>query len=330
MLPFRFCSFQPIAARTCKYRWLVLGVLLVGCGSQDDTNSRAVSTSAPAIHTRMSLDEALVSVQWNNLDEEVVRKIERAQAAVRADEASANNWGHLGMLLLAHDLERPGANCFETAAALDAGQARWPYYQAIALRNLQPQLALQQLRRAVELFGPQYIAPQLRLAEALIEAAEFDEAETILSRVARIEPNNNGARVALGKLQLLRNEPRECLESLRGVLQQERPWRKSLLLAAEAYRRLNALEVAERQRELAQVAPDASWPDPIYSEVLALRSGLTTQLSKADRLFVQNRVDESLRLLEQITTDHPDSEWAQILLARSLIRKRHLPEGAKP
>jgi tetratricopeptide (TPR) repeat protein len=304
-------------------------VLAVGCGLGQGRVDDAAPLGEQKRSQSAELENVLADVDWANLDEAVAQSVRKAADVVKADLGSSAGWGQMGMLLLAHDLFEPSAQCFAVAAALNATEPRWPYFEGISLRVLDSKASAAKLRRAVELFGPENVWPQLRLGELLIDLEQLDEAEVILNHVLKVDADNAGAHLAVARLHMLRDHPQACLENLRraGDEEKENPSRKSLLLAAEAYRRLNALDVADKQRELAQSAPERTWSDPIYAQVLALRVGLKSKLDRADQLFLQNDVDGSIRLLEQVITEYPDSEWARILLARGLIRTRRLDEA---
>ncbi len=261
------------------------------------------------------------------LDAAVTRSIDEAMDAVQKDPRHAQRWGHLGMLLLAHDLFEPAAKCLSEAARLNQSEPLWPYFESIALRTLDPTTAIDRSRRAVELFGDGSVVPRTRLADMLIEGEQLDEAETVLSEVIRSEPGNVRAHVALAKLHLLKNQPQRALASIDRARDSTTPTRTMLLLAAEAHRRLGELDAAKKHGELSRTSREIDWDDPIYSQVLTLRTGLKAKLTEADRLFQQNRVDASIWKLEQLVTDYPDSDWARILLARGYIRKRRLKEA---
>src|SRR5439155_11669790 len=63
----------------------------------------------------------------------VAEAIGAARAALVGNLRSATAWGHLGMVLQAHDYVPEAQRCFAQAEKLDAADPRWPYLQARTL-----------------------------------------------------------------------------------------------------------------------------------------------------------------------------------------------------
>ena len=104
--------------------------------------------------------------QMDGVDPAVVSAVEEALETVRESPADANEWGRLGMILLAHDFAVDARSCFRRAGDLDSAEPRWPYFHAWTLVSTAPEAALPGLERAVELCGESPLAPRLKLAEA--------------------------------------------------------------------------------------------------------------------------------------------------------------------
>ena len=303
----------------------LLACLASGCGvdrgGQDDTPVRSGrSASGSGVAQLPQIDPA-------GLDVALAKSINEAAGAVQLDSLNDERWGRLGMLLLAHDLFEPAAKCLSEAARLDVNEPRWPYYESVALRTQDPNAAVDRLRRAIELFGDGSNVPRIRLATMLIDQERLEEAASVLSAVLSRESENTAAQVAMARIHLLENQPRQALECIDRARKSSSPTRTMQLLAAEAHRRLGNTQAATKCSEVAAKLPDSHWEDPIYQRVLALRIGLKTKLTEADLLFQQNRVDESMQLLQRLTAEYPDSEWSRVLLARAYIRKRNLKEA---
>src|SRR5579875_1022768 len=60
-------------------------------------------------------------------DAEVRQALERARQHVLDQPHSAEAWGLLGMILLAHRFDPEADRCFTQACRLDPRRARWPY-----------------------------------------------------------------------------------------------------------------------------------------------------------------------------------------------------------
>lgn len=321
----RFAIFSDRIKRVA-FGCVVVGLGFAGgCGSRHEAADEDANQNG--LVTRVERPGRIPDIDSAALDAAVIRSIDEAVDVVRKRPDHPQAWGRLGMLLLAHDLQMPAAECFAEAGRRNPNEPHWPYFESIALRSLDLESAIERSRRAAELFGDKSTVPKSRLADMLIEGEQLDDAQSVLTEVIRSDPRNARARVGLAKVHLLRNEPRRALEHIDRARESTTSTRTMLLLASEAYRRLGNLEQAKEFGEQAQASRDTAWDDPIYRQVLALRTGLTVRLKKADRLFQQNRVDDSITMLERLVADYPESEWARILLARGYIRQRRLKEA---
>src|SRR5207249_1129375 len=93
-------------------------------------------------------------LELGGVDTAVARAIEAARAAVQQSPRSAQSWGQLGKVLLAHGFYQPANTCLSQAERLHPTDARWPYLQGIALAYADPPdplAAIQRYQRAVEL-----------------------------------------------------------------------------------------------------------------------------------------------------------------------------------
>src|SRR5262245_51121550 len=77
-----------------------------------------------------------------NCDPEVTNAIEAARANVRLWPWSAERWGQLGILLLAHDMNAEALTCLAHAEEYDPADMRWPYYQGLIFLMDNPEAAL--------------------------------------------------------------------------------------------------------------------------------------------------------------------------------------------
>ena len=250
---------------TARIKRVTLGCIVVGlgftggCGSRHEAADEGANLSGQVAGPRRIPD-----IDSAALDPAVIRSIDEAVDVVRKRTDHPQAWGRLGMLLLAHDLLRPAAECLAEAGRRDPSEPHWPYFESIALRSLDLASAIERLRRAVKLFGDKSTLPQSRLAEMLIEGEQLDDALSVFSGVIESEPENVRARVGLAKVHLLRNEPRRALEHIDRARESGTSTRTMLLLASEAHRRLGDLEQAKEFGELASAARDTAWDDPIY------------------------------------------------------------------
>lgn len=315
---------------------IVICLLIPACRQEstmkpagDDARATAATTAAAATPDRRAASKRmpLPVLDLADLDPASAQVIQAARAHVRDDLLAADGWGQLGMTLMAHDILEPAARCFAQAARLDGNEARWPYFEAIAVRAVEPETAIVLLEQAAQRFGDEPNAAGLRLAELLIDRNQLEQAKRVLEGILNKDPANAWACRTMGRIHLLQKNFHACLTSLQGASEHGTPSKQGLLLAAEAHRRLGDLDAATRDRARAAKQPNAVLPDPHYQEIVRLRTGLKTHLTHADDLFVKGRVDESIKIARQAIAEYPDSEWARILLARGLIRQRRLDQA---
>ena len=116
-------------------------------------------------------------VNTTGFDPAITAAIQEARAAVEKSPRAATARGHMGMVLLAHEVRAEARECFMQAAALAPHEPRWPYFLGIAQSIDDPMAAVTNLARAVPLFPSHLHAPRLRLGENLLNLGRLDEAE---------------------------------------------------------------------------------------------------------------------------------------------------------
>lgn len=250
-------------------------------------------------------------------DPEVARTIDAARSAVRQSPRSSQAWGRLGMLWAAHDYFAEAQDCFAEAERLDSREPRWPYHRGLILRPSDPVAALPFLERAVVLWGGTVDAPELVLAEMLLELGRLDEAERHFNQVLRRSPRDERCQFGLGRLACERNDLSGALAYLLPAANSPHARKAVHALRAGVYRRLGDAAAADRELALVASLPDdALWPDPVLQEVTSLKVGQLAQLSEVSRLARQNQLEDAVFILKQMVQNNPRSERAWVWLGR--------------
>jgi tetratricopeptide (TPR) repeat protein len=258
------------------------------------------------------------------MDPQVVAAIRGARAAVEAQPDSADAWGRLGCMLLAHDMHVESMVCFEEAERLDPADASWPYHQGYILMLAHPEAAVAPLRRAAEK-GSGEIAPRLRLAEVLLGLDRLDEAEPLFRDLLRDYPDNPRAHLGLGLIASRRGQLRESVPDLRAAATSVFSRRDARAALATAYQRLGDGEAAAEQRRLLVGLPqDQPWPDSYAEQVESLQTGLSPRLEQAGRLIASGRVPQAIVLIRDVLHDYPDSAQAHGALANAYLLQHNL------
>jgi tetratricopeptide (TPR) repeat protein len=285
----------PPASRRGRWLVLVAAVLLLAGGAGGWWwYHRAAAVEPPAVP----------DVQ----DAEVRQAIESARQRVLAQPRSAESWGTLGMILLAHLFDREADRCFAEAARLDPREARWPYARGRIALKRDPDRAVPLLREAVaRAAGPaDHSAMRLELAEALLERQEVDEAERIFREEWERRRDNGRAALGLGLVALARDDAagaRKYLEMARasdGARKQA-----TVQLAALARARGDVAAAGAYEREAAALAEDPRWPDPILDETARLRVGRRGREREIDELEKQHRYAEAVAAYQAELQEQP-------------------------
>jgi tetratricopeptide (TPR) repeat protein len=269
-------------------------------------------------------------VDLNGLDRTIVASVEAARARVSQSPRSASAWGHLGKVLIAHELRAPALVCFAEAEQLDPAEPRWPYLQGVALSQGDPDAALPKLRRAVELCGRSPDAPRLWLAEVLLEQGHFDEAEKHFRAILKQNPSNPRAFLGLGRLALARDRLQDGLEPLKRASTSPYVRQRASTLLAQVQQRLGqSKEAAQELRRAAALPGDLPWPDPFVEEVARLQVGERARLGQARALINQGQAAEGVHLLGQIVRDYPDSYSAWLMRGQALFQLREFADAER-
>jgi tetratricopeptide (TPR) repeat protein len=270
------------------------------------------------------------AIEQTDIDPAVLRLISGARTAVVEAPRSAEAWGRLGMILLAHGFSDEGLACFAQAEALDPGEPRWPYHQGTILSQGKPDAAIPKLQRAVERCGNDPDAPRLRLAEILLAQGRPGDAEDQWQRLLRRDPAHARAHLGFARLAYQRGNLEQSMAHLNFALNGSRTRKAAHFLLAEVYERRGDKGAAEQESRRAAALPDdEGWPDRFDEEVKQLRTGRQDFLARADRLMHQGRVAEAIALLQQTVKDYPDSSSGWQLLGTAFLAKQDLGSAEK-
>jgi tetratricopeptide (TPR) repeat protein len=248
--------------------------------------------------------------------------IEDAYRAVRHSPRSATTWGRLGMVLLAHDFLSEANLCFLQAERLDPNEARWPYYQGVALSLGNPAAAIPKLERAVELCGGEPDAPRLRLAEMLFDQGRYPEAKRHFHELLRRDPSHARARLGLARLSYQCDDLPDARAQLRLCAENPFTRKAAAALLSEIRRRMaQQQKVTPSQPPAADLPNDPAWPDLFLDEIEHLKTGRQAGIARMERLLSQKRVAEAIQFVREQVRDDPHSDWAWLWLGRLLIQQ---------
>ena len=309
---------EPRAIHPSRSSTRVAVVVLVACSML--VVGAVLWTSGPALPPP--------EIPLDTVEAPVAEAIARARGEVQRTPRSAEAWGNLGMVLLAHDFRDQAALCLAQAEQLDLRDPRWPYLQGAATSgNADPDTVLAPLRRAVERAASEPVA-RLRLAEVLLEQGHVDESEQLFRDVLREDPSEPRAHLGMGRIMRSRGDFRASIDHLTTSLTRAPRVRQSYVLLTEVYHRVGDTANAERSRREMQRLPDAVlWPDPYLEQVMSREVGIVALISRVDSFLQGNQHDLALKLLQQASAVHPDSAEVHFQLWRILHSRKQFAEA---
>jgi tetratricopeptide (TPR) repeat protein len=255
---------------------------------------------------------------------ELIKAVDDGRTAVRNAPRSANAWGHLGMLLLAHAFLPEAETCFTQARRFDPTNGRWAYLRALILFQTKPDQYVAALEEAADLCGAA-AAPRLKLGEVLAEHGRLDEAEANFRAVLEYDPGNPRAELGLGRVAHAQGNWQHSVEHLKRSAERAPRVRATHALLAELYQRLgDAAKVKEELQRIDEGSDNLQWPDPFMDPVDRLRTGIQAHIDVANNLLHQGRGQEATVMMAEIVSAHVDSQAAHTGFGRLLQQTGNL------
>ncbi len=279
-----------------------------------------------ATKRRSNVDGAprIPEVSLAGLAPEAARMIQAQLDEVRRSPERSEAWGRLGGLLKSCGFVTEAVECLANAERLSPKDPRWPYLRGTLPGNE----VIAHLQRAVERAGRSPEMPRLRLARALIEAGQLDEARTMAKGILEDAPECLPARLLLAQIHQARGEWQQAVELAAACAESPITGRAAQTLLAMAHRRLGDEASAQRAaRQAAARPPDVSWPDPYEEEVLTWRNDPRSLSDRAQGHLLSGRLDAALPLIERLMREHPDFAESWLLSGRALYLRKQLPEA---
>jgi tetratricopeptide (TPR) repeat protein len=247
-------------------------------------------------------------------DPEVRHAIEAARRKVLAERRSAAAWGDLGILLLAHLCTSEADFSFAEAARLDPADPRWPYYRGLIALKRDPDRALPFLRQALAVgaASPTYQSIlRLKLAEALLDRGELDEAGSLFREERGRDPNSARAALGLGLIAGARGDHRAAIDFL--LAARVSPFARKTAtqqLAAAARGLGDDRAAAAYDQEAADLPNDPPWPDPLAAAAAQAEVGHRGRREDVEQLEQEERYAEAADLYRRQHEQAPTARTA--------------------
>jgi tetratricopeptide (TPR) repeat protein len=264
-------------------------------------------------------------VPANIADPEVREAIEAARNQLVADPRSADLWGRYGMVLRVHNFEGEADGCFAQAERLDPRDARWPYLRGLFAEVNQPDgvpRGLAYFRRALKVGHPkpEYESVlRLRLAEALFDRGQLDEADSLFRAELARDPASPRAAFGLGLVAEARGDVPAARERFAAVAGNPLARQRAATQLVALARRAGDAAAAAQLQPAANAPKDPDWPDPFVRECFALQAGLKARMAEVDALEREGRAQEAAQALARIAAKYPTPD-VHLKLAAALGR----------
>lgn len=254
-------------------------------------------------------------------DPEVVELLESARRDVRLWPWSADRWGRLGELLLAHEFDHYALTCLTEAERLDPANGRWSYFAGLVVLGEKPDDCLPYFQRAA-LRKPEFVTRQ-RYAQALASQDRLNEAEAVFRQIVQAEPANPFGLYGLGQVALKQGRVRDAVTQLSRLTANPNVRKATYQLLIDAQQQLGDVEaVALAAKRYAELPDDIPWADTYIAELQELKVGAVGRVTRAIRLIADDRTRQAIQLLEETVAKYPMHMQARLLLVKTYTQAR--------
>jgi tetratricopeptide (TPR) repeat protein len=299
-----------------KLIWLTLLLLVqLGCSPASKSTSQPAQPNIPQINSA-TLDPALA------------KTISTASETVRAAPASAEAWGKLGEAFHAAEFFDEAQSCYLQATRLNPSSGQWLYLLSLLQMQNEPEIALSNMTRSLDFIPTTNDAPRLKLAKALVERGQFDQALPHLTHLLQKNPDHPAARLELARIKFASNDSAAASELLQPSLTNAYTARPALLLLSQIKQRAgDSAAAAQFSSRAASMPRPFDWPDIYLREVQSLLSNQQNVLDRANALIMQQRLEQAEALLNQLLSRDPQDADSLLLLGRLRIQQRRCEEA---
>lgn len=321
-------------------RWrglsLLLFLLLAGACSEGEEEAAAGSGEAAAVVVAGVAVPAVAHPDLAGVEEGARRQLEDQRRALSAvlgrsrpePVAAAEALGEMGRLYHAYWLHRPAVACYAGAAALAAGDDRWPYLLGL-LHQQRGEMAAAAagFREALER-RPGDGAALVRLGEILLAQNRPREARAMFEGALAAPGFAPAARFGLGRAAAEAGDPAAAVEHFQAVLAARPEAGRVHYPLALAYRRLGLEDEARRFLALPSTG-EVGFPDPLAEALSQLAAGASAQMHHGGAALMAGDLEAAEEAYQAAVAADPASAEARRNLALVLARRGEHVEAAR-
>ncbi|MCA9752649.1 MAG: tetratricopeptide repeat protein [Gemmatimonadetes bacterium] len=240
------------------------------------------------------------------LDPEVEKLLHDLRDRADANPRDANAAGQLGLAYDANSLPGAALDAYETAAALNPGDPRWPYHVArlrAAEGDLEGALAALEITLRLQ---PDYAPAHWRHGRWAFDLGRLDEAEQAFRVCEKLEPDAPYAPIELARIDLQRGEPEAAIERLEPVVRRDPEDTLAYHVLAAAYRQAGDVDAAREALTHTDAPKRTDRPDPWRDEGARYRVGFAAELERGIALLGEGKLQPGIEILERLRTGHPN------------------------
>jgi tetratricopeptide (TPR) repeat protein len=211
---------------------------------------------------------------------------------------------------------------------LQGSEGKWWYHLAsVEARLGETGDAVRDMRRATEV-NPAYAAAYWRLGLWLLDLNQTDGAERAFGRATEVQPTDSAGWIGLARVYLQRGEDARAAGLLERLVKASGGDAYVLQLLGTAYRGLGRSDEAASALAVG-ARGEPQWSDEWTDEMLAYRRGYAALLKDATAYVVAGRIDQAIRILEQLRRTKPDDIVLMAHLGQVYVASGRDEEGTQ-
>ena len=250
----------------------------------------------------------------------VADAVVHASNGVSTSRGAPEAWSEYGRVLYGNGFNDDAVQAFTAALAADPDQPRIVYVRSLANRSIFDRpAAVADAMQAVELvestMSPEQVHVLWRAAWMAMEAAEFEQASSLLDRAAVVAPDDVNAKRVRARLFLEMGNPEEGLAVLQPLVRADPAngdlrWLQSRLLRGAGK--------PEQARAAASLSSERTpvYTDPWAAWAMGRRTGIGIERDRALRLAQAGKHQEAARILNRLRGVEVDPRTLALLEAR--------------
>ena len=259
------------------------------------------------------------------------------RAQVELAERNAREWprdaaivGALGMTLQAYQQYDAAEHAYTRAHSLDPQNFDWLYLlAAVQMAQGEFDRAVNALQSALQT-RPGDLAAEVRLAESLTAASDWNGAAALYSRILNARPELPRAWYGLGRAQAAKGAHAAALESYAKACELFPDYGAAHFALAAELRRLGRKSEAERHiaAYTKNITTEPPLDDPLFQRIHELNLSSKAHLQRGAEMEKAGLLDDAIREHEAALANDPDNVQAHVNLI-SLYGRAGDPAKAK-